>query len=348
LQTKTKTKRRSAYQQTIMRLTIAATLLTQAIPAASSSQSKNVEFAPLQSNNLIMRRLQAIKKKRRGKQVPAIEGSLLLEDPFSIESIRLSNSNKPQKVGAPLLENSKKVECNPSSQGLDVGILSCGVAGQYICQENQESLLGGFCVIEAEAPFTVRSRVLQDEDYIGIYCDKDSAEYGGYNCDCKDIDEDTKTGTIICLPYNNCCFDAGDDSFCASTTHEFYLVDGLLSGSFTSCHSFTSPYERTACVTYEVDAVTEAESCEFVIDDEMCTSCTCEDRYPLPLVDLINSDEIKDFPQTCGASSETPNGDAAPTTAPDGDAASRFHQTKSSVVVISIVAASGLFPFLMG
>jgi hypothetical protein len=100
-------------------------------------------------------------------------------------------------------------------------------------------------------------------------------------------------------------------------------------------------------------------SCEFVIDDEKCTSCvidqatgcfvfdcentvdeaisgnSCEDGFPLPLLDVIGSDEFEDCPRTCG--------DAAP----DGDAASPFHQTKSSVVVVSFVAASGLFSFLM-
>jgi hypothetical protein len=72
-------------------------------------------------------------------------------------------------------------------------------------------------VIEAEAASTVSSRALdQPFDYVGIYCDEDNTEYGGYNCDCKDIDENTKKtgGTISCLPYVNCCFDAGDDSFC--------------------------------------------------------------------------------------------------------------------------------------
>jgi hypothetical protein len=346
-----------------MRLTIAATLLTQAIPAASSSQSKNVELSPLQKNNLYMSRLQARRNKRRGKQVPDIERSLLLEDPFSIESIRLANSNKPREVGAPLLKNFKKVECDPSSQGLlDVGILSCGVAGQYSCQASEESLLGGFCVIEAEAASSVSSRILAEpEDYVGIYCDKDNAEYKGNNCDCKDIDENTKTGTISCLPYVNCCFDAGDDSFCGSATDEFFLVDGIPTGS-TTCYSFTSPYIRTACVTFEFDYVTEVASCEIVIDDEQCTSCvidvdtgctvfdckntvdeaiagnTCQDGFPLPLLDVINSDEFEDYPQpTCGAN----DGDA-------NDGASPSHQTKSSVVAISLFAASGLFSFFMG
>jgi hypothetical protein len=214
-------------------------------------------------------------------------------------------------------------------------------------------LLGGFCVIEAEAASTVSSRILAEpEDYVGIYCDKDNAEYKGNNCDCTDIDENTKTGTISCRPYIKCCFDAGDDSFCGSATEEYVLVDGIPT-SFTHCYSFTSPYIRTACATFElVDAVTEEISCEFVINDDQCTSCmidevtgctvfdcentvdeatagnSCDDGYPLRLLDVIRSDEFEDYPRTCGASP--------------------FHQTKSSVVVISIVAASGLFSFLMG
>jgi hypothetical protein len=114
-----------------------------------------LNLPPLQKNTLlsIPRRLQVRKKKGVGK-VPAIERLLLLEDPFSIESLRLANSIKPQEVGALLLMNSKKVECDPSSRGLDVGILSCGAAGQHSCQESAVSLLGGFCVIEAEGART--------------------------------------------------------------------------------------------------------------------------------------------------------------------------------------------------
>jgi hypothetical protein len=119
-----------------MRLTIAATLLTQAIPVASSSQSKNV--APFQNKNMKMRRLQARKQRRLDKAL-AIQRSVLLEDP-TIENKRI-------------LKNSKKIECDPylelldrEEELLDVGILSCA-AGLH-CEESGKSPLGGFCDME--------------------------------------------------------------------------------------------------------------------------------------------------------------------------------------------------------
>jgi hypothetical protein len=72
-----------------MRLTIAASnSLDPGHPGRFFLQSKNVIFDPLQ-NSLIRRRLQAREKKGLGKFRPVIERSLLLEDPFSIESIRV-------------------------------------------------------------------------------------------------------------------------------------------------------------------------------------------------------------------------------------------------------------------
>jgi hypothetical protein len=120
-----------------MRLTIAATLLANVLlPAASTSQSKNV--APLQQNNndnIKMKRLQARNQRRLDKAAPATQSSVPLQDPNTFQ-------NRPT-----MLKNSKKkVECDPEELLLDVGILSCG-AGMH-CEKNDESPLGGFCDME--------------------------------------------------------------------------------------------------------------------------------------------------------------------------------------------------------
>jgi hypothetical protein len=115
-----------------MRLTIAATLLAHVLPAASTSQSKNV--APLQNDeNIKMKRLQARNQRRLDKAAPATQSSVLLQDPTTIKNRRM-------------LKNSKKVECDPEELLLDVGILSCG-AGMH-CEKNDKSPLGGFCDME--------------------------------------------------------------------------------------------------------------------------------------------------------------------------------------------------------
>jgi hypothetical protein len=306
-----------------MRLTIAATLLTQAIPAAysSSSPSNTVAGGGLLKNNK-MRHLMHAMKQRLGK-VPAIERSLLHEDP-SIQNSNL-RVNKPQEVlgGAPLLKNSKRVECDPSSQDeLDVGILSCGSVGQHSCKESKESSLGGFCVIEAEGASSV-SRVLQEN---GL-CDPSMDPDYDINCDCDGYDSDTMTGTITCIPYDRCCVEAEANSFCATVTFDVTLEDGLPT-ELVECYAFTFPYVRTACYSTFYDEARDA-TCEHTIDGEACVSCrlepssedpdetcntfdctntivdeaqlgtTCNNEYPLPVLDFLNSDEIDKFPITC-------------------------------------------------
>jgi hypothetical protein len=257
-----------------MRLTIAATLLAQAIPAAaSSSQSKNnVGVAPLQNKNLkIMSRLQASRKQRLGKD-QSIEESILHGDP-TIENILLVNKSQ---VGAPLLKNSKKVECDPSSQELlDVGILSCGAAGQYSCEESKESSLGGFCVIEAEAASSV-SRVLQ-ADYSSVLCNPTSELFrapvfpGVQNCNCDEHDLATKTGPVRCLVVDECCAETDADSFCGSISSTWNFGVGGFLQAYERCHSFTAPYERSTCSNTMYDDV---YTCEIKINGEACSSCT--------------------------------------------------------------------------
>jgi hypothetical protein len=322
-----------------MRLTIAATLLTQAIPAASSSQSKNV--GPLQKNkNIKMRRLQA--RKQRLDKAPAIQRSVLLEDP-AIENMSL-------------LKNSKKVECDPSSQLLDVGILSCG-AGLYSCEESEESSLGGFCDIEAKVK---NMRLLQNSkklecdpssqsldvgikscgeedlyfceaseesslggfcnnyDYSGPLCDPTDPDYNAaMNCNCDDMDT-MKTGIVRCLPRGDgCCVEEADgaDSFCASVTMAYNLIEGF-PAYVETCYKFTSPYEEEKTVSCTNRSNVEY-SCVQTINDEACSSCaveldpnedgnecilsdcwnidvagaragnTCDGDFPLPLIDLF-------------------------------------------------------------
>jgi hypothetical protein len=304
-----------------MRLTIAATLLTQAIPAAySTSPSNNVVGGVLLKNNK-MRRLMHAMKQRLGK-VPAIERSLLHEDP-SIQNSNL-RVNEPQEVlgGPPLLKNSKRVECDPSSKDeLDVGILSCGSAGQHSCKESKESSLGGFCVIEAEGASSV-SRVLQEN---GL-CDPSMDPDYDINCDCDGYDSDTMTGTITCIPYDRCCVEAEANSLCATVTFDVTLEDGNAT-EIVECYAFTSPYVRTACYSVFNEEAGGDATCEHTINGKACDFCeleassgdetcnsfnctntavdeakagsTCDNEYPLPVLDFLNSDEIDELQITC-------------------------------------------------
>jgi hypothetical protein len=174
-------------------------------------------------------------KQHLGK-VPAIERSLLPEDP-SIQNSNLG-VNKPQ-VGALLLKNSKRVECNPSSKDeLDVGILSCGSTGQHSCKESEESSLGGFCIIEAEGALSV-SRVLQNKHFTPFCDPTHECFYEERDCDCDGVDPITKTGPIICLPLDRCCVEAEANSFCGFSSACLALDEGLLFTEIAVCKVFT-------------------------------------------------------------------------------------------------------------
>jgi hypothetical protein len=254
-------------------------------------------------------------KERLGK-VPAIKRSLLHED------LSIHDSN---------LKNSKRVECDPSSQDeLDIGILSsCGSAGhQYSCKESEASSLGGFCIIEAEGAMSP-SRALQNGEFLAAFCDPLSPDFsyegGALNCDCDGVDSDTMTGTVTCVPYDRCCVDAGASSFCASVTFDITVDEGFPT-EILDCYAFTSPYERTTCYSFIFDEDEYyASACELTIDDKECSSCvlenfngchlfdctnidvdeaqegnTCYGENRLPLLEFVNSEEIDDFPIVCG------------------------------------------------
>jgi hypothetical protein len=314
-------------QTIVMRFTIAAALLTQAIPATSSSSPLNNDVGgALLKNNKTRRLTQAAIKERLGK-VPAIKRSLRHEN----SSIQNSNLcvNKPQMGGASRLKNSKRVECDPSSQDeLDIGILSCGSAGhQHSCKESEESSLGGFCIVEAEGALSV-SRALQI-DPTSFLCDPNDEDYiEGFNCDCDGVDSDTFTGTITCIPYDRCCVDAGDSSFCVPVTIDVTFDEGLQT-EILDCYAFTSPYEKSGCYStiYDDDG---GGTCVQTVNNEECSSCelvnfqnpfnppchsfdctntdvdeaqvgsTCEGVHPLPIVELFNSVDFDEFPPVCG------------------------------------------------
>jgi hypothetical protein len=251
-------------RQTTMHFAIATAILVQTI-GTTSAKPDNVLLPKRGERRKERMPGMLMKHHTGGSRVAPIERPLLQVKNYHDTAdehmpVFVDRSSPVQVSGGALKNTNKKVECDPSSEELDVGVLSCGM-GKY-CEESTDSLLGGLCEkVEQVSSF---SRILDGEyeSYSTYYCDT-------MNCDCDLLDRETATGKVVCNTYADCC--APDDAFCASTTYTINLVnDERL--SWTGCYDFTVPYSRSVCrvLGFSND---EPETCEWSVDDETCTSC---------------------------------------------------------------------------
>jgi hypothetical protein len=266
-----------------MKFAIATAILVQTMPITSAKPDG--VLLPRRAER--RRRMQGMFMKHAGgSMVAPIESPLLQLNNHDTDEHMPAFADRSSVQVSDVLKNTKhsstrgnkKVECDPSLEELDVGILSCGM-GQH-CKESADSLLGGLCEIEASSSF---SRILQEDrkiDYMSLYCESERM-----NCNCNLVNGETQTGTILCNPYPNCC--APDDQFCVTTTYNIGLLANYVS-AFTGCYEFTAPYSRSVCYSGS-DGY-----CEMTIDDETCTSCNVvsdEDGYICAEFDCTNIDD---------------------------------------------------------
>jgi hypothetical protein len=248
-----------------MNFAIATTILVQTIPSTSSAKPDNV---------LLPKRAGMLMKHNGRSMIAPIERPLLqvknyhdtAEEHMPVfidrSSVQVSGRGVLKNTKHPSSRVNKKAECDPFSEELDVGVLSsCGMDKH--CKESTDSLLGGLC---EEVEVSAFSSILdgEDESWSTYYCDT-------LNCDCDLLDRETVTGKVVCNRYTDCC--APDDSFCASATYTINLIaDERL--SWTGCYDFTDPYSRSVCrvLGFSNDEY-KAETCEWSVDDETCTSC---------------------------------------------------------------------------
>jgi hypothetical protein len=272
--------------QQVMRFSTAISiLLTHAIPATSSTKKAgDGSLLLLKKNRKMTRRglsqatSERIMKYAEDVSPPVLDDIDAFQEDPSIQDMAFGQAPGQDSSSGLLLKNivkqspslsgtEKKMECDPSSQELDIGILSCG-KGQY-CDERTESSIGGLCVVNEDEASSF-TRMLQDD--LTPYCSGDL--YISHNCNCQAVDNTTGTGEVICTPYENCCSVAdGESLICRTLTYNITFVDRAF-GSFETCYDFTQPYARSACVTtyYSTD-LNPNNTCAWIIDDERCSSC---------------------------------------------------------------------------
>jgi hypothetical protein len=215
---------------------------------------------------------------------------------ISLSGEKPQNDNAQIPLATPFLEKilsqgrgvlknsvaSKSVmECDPTSDGADVGILGCGM-NQY-CAESEDSILGGFCMnSNAE-----KNRELEDYQFLppGL-CDpkSESAQYQYYDCDCTNFDAVALEGTFSCVTSAYYCF---YEVVCGSTSvSSSRIPDG--SGGFVEraeyCYDFVTPKETSLC--YGIDNM---DACTISVDNVGCKSCEIQQDTDCYIFDCTNT-----------------------------------------------------------
>ena len=148
-------------------------------------------------------------------------------DPWANSHILSSTKNLSWEQGVLRNgENKKRVPeeeqqnqlCDPTTDGSDVGLLSCGF--NYYCAESHDSYLGGVCT---ELLDKIHHRHLDDvtdasteNDSVNFayYC---TLEIPGIDCDCAEFDPPSGNGDINCQYAETLCF-PGCPQVCANIT----------------------------------------------------------------------------------------------------------------------------------
>jgi hypothetical protein len=265
-----------------MRLALAASILAQTLPVASSEETKRSVHVTRAARHQHLRDLLVkLNKNDNNGDEPKTE-EFAVSTPWLAK--RLAHGGGGGGPG--VLKNraivAKNVECDPAyphaNEGddhkeADVGILGCGIH-QY-CAESEVSSLGGVCV-------TQDSRYLQD-DYMlpGIssnVCDPSSEEYGTYgDCDCTNFDNAAQEGTFVCTLNDDYCFAPG---YCGS-----YTIEGAIENdveSYQYCYKLIIPAPTEIC--YGVDTTS---GCTLFVAGVECTSCEIVDGFVDPIFNEI-------------------------------------------------------------
>lgn len=141
-------------------------------------------------------------------------------------------------------------ECDPKSDNVDVGILSCG-PGRY-CQSDADSSLGGVCAAMAR----------------GMASSGPCSSSYPYKCDCSNVNNKTYSGNAVCEDIPYICY-PGCSDYCLGMNVTITLQKGT-PVYYQGCYNFTWPYRAVFCYTYNPSAY----DCTYTINGVNCTSCT--------------------------------------------------------------------------
>jgi len=175
------------------------------------------------------------------------------------------------------------VECVPgiSSTDVDVGILGCAI--DEICMENPDSDLGGICTTSVTPRRLEGDDILADDflrdDFI---LDFDTFYCGYLSCDCSSLDEDTRSGTIVChYDSENLGTTVYGCYTMESQRFDIHVYADSKKISESICKTFTTTLgeqERKSSTVCQInDSATQVKT--MTLDGQPCVSCNDDYRY---------------------------------------------------------------------
>jgi hypothetical protein len=248
-----------------MRFTIAAALLAHSLPATSEDSSTSTVASPDFSKKLEKQIYKTVYDGLDGESRGTFI-SLLKEKKAQSASFRLKNAEQKQKE--------ELLECDPESDEVDVGVLSCGV-GRY-CVESDESKKGGYCVSNLDE----MDRGLQDDpaslfvSLSSLFCNTDAYYYDV--CNCTNADPEAYTLEVDCARPEECTEFTSDCgvNVTSCTTYDFsFSLSGPGSYGIYRCIEDSLPYAQKTCYQSFSYGSGVAESCLISVNDEDCISC---------------------------------------------------------------------------
>jgi hypothetical protein len=276
-----------------MKLTIAAAILAETLPAAVSSSLTSNGAASASLSAFSKKDFQAalLSQRANGAPMPAgraagISSGLKLTDWANQQA---NDKRKGALRNLVAAEQGLVQECDPHSEDADVGVLSCGEGryclestSVYTASEGPSSKLGGLCVTDVNGRAATMHRQLQggvdttaiDDMYALCYANNSTDSY--ITCECSDVDVALYTGTAACTT-ESFCSDTAD--VCGANVTLCYNVAYTLAftapntGESKICYYFTAPTVFDYCLAEFYSGTAESTGCEIEVLGQTCSSC---------------------------------------------------------------------------
>jgi hypothetical protein len=287
-----------------MRLTLACTLLLgveNAVKLEAFKTTETIGASPTAESDI---------KSRHRENRPPSKSRIEKEMTFLQKTMK---GDRLRGVLRNLLAN-KQQECDPSSSSPDLGILSCG-HNRY-CVESSRSDLGGVCVPQEKVADTrilqyattssgqneptLSSAIQRRNGYNDLFEALSQACIDTNYCDCSEFDFEQFHGIVECTRLVDYC--SRSENYCGEvvelcyTSHTTLEASGHDDYSYTTCMTYTAPYQQRVCISY---STADSDSCAVEFNNNLCQACTPELRTYKTVYELNGQPYIYSYSERC-------------------------------------------------
>ena len=243
-----------------MRLLVAATLLSQALPAApkDSTTTTVIHNVENSASNIILDRFLGLRSGGRIMQ-SMLENSAAGQSSTMVRQLRMGTASTLRNKHDINLADLSAKNCDPTSDDPDIGILSCGV-GQF-CETRQDSCLGGRCL----SATAIERDLGSSNNLNGIPCFPSFP----LHCSCPNFNFTSLSGSFQCIYQLYSCYGCSDYCYEANitVTKKYDVIEKA-----QLCYYFKKPYQIEVCYTGYFP--TTSGVCRYTIDGVDCISCS--------------------------------------------------------------------------